>query len=253
MAEDIAKNFEIIVVSLDTLSREKYHQIRGVDKFDKVISGIEELVKYAKKESCITVLNTVICSENLEEIPEVIKYGTNKLGMDKIMVDQATFHDYWNDITRKGSRYRGKEVSSVNRWEQHQKTINEIIDLKEQGYPIMTSKSYLNTLLDRNFDYQCNPHVFVCVDKDGRVALPCFDSQYSTYVDILHERSLKEVWFSKEAEKLREAVKDCKICQMHCIIEPSKVLGNPLRNLPDLVHWANTFYESSKIIKAKRL
>jgi hypothetical protein len=52
---------------------------------------------------------------------------------------------------------------------------------------------------------------------------------------------LKELWFSDEVRNLREQVKDCKDCYMHCIVEPSKVLGAPSRNMIDLMEWIATF------------
>jgi hypothetical protein len=32
---------------------------------------------------------------------------------------------------------------------------------------------------------------------------------------------------------------------MHCIVEPSKVLGAPFRNMGDLLEWVRTFRKTS--------
>lgn len=251
VAEDVARSFDVVVFSLDTIDKEKYKKIRGVDEFENVISGVKKLVEYAKKQPCIVIMNTVICSENLEEIPDVIKFGVDELGVDRVMLDQATFHEYWEGIVGENSNYKGKQVSSINRWEEHKKTINAILKLKKEGYPIMTSKVYLKTLLSRDFNFRCYPNIFCCVNRKGEVSLPCFDSHCTKYVDIVHGQTIKDVWFSNEAKDLRNKVKDCKTCHMHCIIEPSKVLGEPFRNINDLADWIGVFYKASKLLKKK--
>ena len=48
-----------------------------------------------------------------------------------------------------------------------------------------------------------------------------------------------------EVKELRDKVADCKDCYMHCIVEPSKVLGASSRNLKDLMEWVVTFRGSA--------
>ena len=60
----------------------------------------------------------------------------------------------------------------------------------------------------------------------------------------MNKYNLKELWFSDDVNELRERVADCKNCYMHCIVEPSKVLGATTRNLKDLMEWVVTFHSS---------
>jgi MoaA/NifB/PqqE/SkfB family radical SAM enzyme len=239
-AEEYTKSLDVIVVSLDTTDPAKYKKIRNVDAFDKVVGGIEKVVEYGKRNKCSIVTNTVICASNLDEVPEVVDY-CQSLGVDGIMLDFATFHDYWTEIVDEKSTYRPDEMD----WRKHDDKVKavvpKLIEMKRKKYPIITSKAYLETFLTGDFQYRCFPYLFCCVDKDGRVAIPCWDHPRTKFFDVLKEHNLKDLWFSDEVKKEREKVKDCTMCYMHCIVEPSKVLGAPLHNLADLLEWIVTF------------
>jgi MoaA/NifB/PqqE/SkfB family radical SAM enzyme len=237
--EEATKSFDVIVVSLDTLNPELYKEIRGVDAYDKVVEGIKEAIKISPENKCNILLNTVVCSKNTKEIPEVVKFS-KEIGAKGIMIDFATFHDYWTETVNDKSRYNPKEMDWRNDREGVKKLVKELIHMKKQ-YPIVTSTSYLKTFITEDFNYTCYPYLFCCVRKTGQVAIPCWDSKITRYYDIIHEHNLKELWFSDEVRNLREQVKDCKDCYMHCIVEPSKVLGAPSRNMIDLMEWIATF------------
>ncbi|MCK5561296.1 MAG: DUF3463 domain-containing protein, partial [Thermoplasmata archaeon] len=241
--EVATRAFDVIVVSLDTLDPAKYKYLRGVDKYDKVIEGIKAAQAIAQDNQCNILLNTVVSSKNIEDIPEVIKYS-EELGVRGIMIDFATFHDYWVDtVEEKTSRYNPTELDWRNEREATKVLIRKLIKMKKK-YPILTSRSYLETFLTENFDYKCYPYLFCCVRKQGDVAIPCWDSKITKYYDIINTYNLKELWFSDEVKALRKKIKDCSDCYMHCIVEPSKVLGEPTKNLKDLMEWVVTFQRS---------
>jgi MoaA/NifB/PqqE/SkfB family radical SAM enzyme len=243
MVEEATSSFDVIVVSLDTLDPELYRDIRGVDSFDKVVGGIKSAIAVSKKNKCNILLNAVVCSKNIKEIPDVVRFS-KEIGATGIMIDFATFHEYWTETVVDDSRYNPTEMDWRNDKEGVKDLVNELIKMKK-NYPIVTSTSYLKTFITENFDYTCYPYLFACVRKTGHVAIPCWDSNITKYYDILNEYNLKELWFSDEAKELREKVKDCKDCYMHCIVEPSKVLGAPSRNLIDLMEWIATFRKSA--------
>ncbi len=238
-AEAYTRSLDAIVVSLDATDADAYRAIRNIDAFDKVVSAFQECVKYSKENHCAIISNTVICSKNIEQIPEVIKFCSS-LGVDGIMLDFATFHDNWKSIVKPDSAYAPDEMDWRRDIGKLKKLIPEVIEMKKK-YPIITSKSYLKTFLLGDFHFKCYPYLFCCVDKNGMVSIPCFDSPHTQLIDILDEYDLKELIFSDETAKAREAVKDCDICYMHCIVEPSKVLGEPLRHFMDLLEWIGTF------------
>jgi MoaA/NifB/PqqE/SkfB family radical SAM enzyme len=240
IAQEYTKEFTVIVVSLDTTDPEKYRDIRGIDGYDKVVGGIKDSVKLAKENDCNILVNTVVCSKNIEEIPEVVKFSIDELGASAIMIDFATYHDYWVSLTVEGSRYDPDGTDWRSMKDETRKLINTLFRMKKK-YPIITSRSYLQTFLTGDFRFRCHPYLFCCVNKEGKVAIPCWDSPATKFFDITKENRLRKLWFSDEVIKLREKVRDCTTCYMHCIVEPSKVLGDPLANLTDLYEWVQVW------------
>ncbi len=235
--------FDVIVISLDVIDPELYKDIRGVDKYETVVDNIKSAVEISKENKCNILINTVVCSKNIDQIPEVIKLS-KELNVRGIMVDFATFHDYWTETVTDGSRYNPKGMDWRNDRKGTKKLIKQLIKMKKD-YPILTSKAYLETFLTENFDFKCYPNLFCCVRKEGEVAIPCWDASCTKFYDIVTEHNLKELWFSDEVKELREKVADCKDCYMHCIVEPSKVLGATTHNLKDLMEWVVTFRSSA--------
>jgi len=128
-----------------------------------------------------------------------------------------------------------------------EKLVNKLIDLKKD-YPILTSKSYLKTFITQNFHYRCYPYLFCCVNRFGHIALPCFDSSHTKFYSLLEGQHLKDIWFLPEVNEAREKVKDCKRCYMHCIVEPSKLVGEPFKHLGDLTEWVGNINRYRKTI-----
>jgi MoaA/NifB/PqqE/SkfB family radical SAM enzyme len=230
--------FDVIVISLDTVDRGLYREIRGVDRYETVVDNIKAAQELSDSNECNVLINTVVCSKNLDQIPDVIRLS-KELGVG-IMIDFATFHDYWSGKLDEQSRYNPEEMDWRKDYEGTKELISEVIRMKEE-YQILTSRAYLETFLNEDFDFRCYPKLFCCVRRDGHVAIPCWDSSSTKYYDIVNEHDLREVWFSDEARELRKKVDNCSDCFMHCIVEPSKVLGATTRNLKDMMEWVSTF------------
>lgn len=245
-ADAYTKAIDNLVVSMDTVDPEKYRDIRGVDKFDQVVEGIKEAVKVAKKNECVVLVNTVICAKNMNEIEKVVKFS-QELGASGIMLDFATFHDNWMPMVEPGTRYNPEATDWRKNSPEVQKLVHRIIQLKNE-YPILTSRSYLRTFLTGDFDFRCYPHLFCCVNLKGEIALPCWDSPKTKFYSLLDGRSLDDIYFSEEVVKARAALKDCSMCYMHCIVEPSKVIGEPMRNLVDLMEWVSSIRKHGSFV-----
>ncbi len=243
MIDRATSAFDVIVISLDVVDPDLYYEIRGVDKYETVVDNIKKAQELSRENKCNILINTVVCFKNLDQIPDVIKLA-KELEVRGIMIDFATFHDYWTETVSDNSRYNPKEMDWRNDRDGTKKLIKKIIKMKK-NYPILTSKAYMETFLTENFDFKCYPNLFCCVRKEGEVAIPCWDSKFTKFYDIVNENNLKELWFSDEVKKLRDKVADCKDCYMHCIVEPSKVLGATTNNLKDLMEWVVTFRSSA--------
>ncbi|HID71751.1 MAG TPA: radical SAM protein, partial [Thermoplasmata archaeon] len=198
-AYDLTRSFDVVAVSLDATNAEDYKEIRNVDAFEKVVDGIHAAVDLMEENKCEVLVNTVICKQNLEKVPEVIDYAVS-LGVAGVMVDFATFHDYWKNIVGKDSKYDPEASDWRKKKEKTKELVKKLIKMKEEGVPIYTSRSYLKTFLTENFYYRCHPHIFVCVQRDGKVAIPCWDSKVTKFYDIVHQHKLKDLLKSKEVK-----------------------------------------------------
>jgi len=244
-AYDYTEAIDALVISLDTTDPVKYKELRGVDAFDTVVDAIKSCVDYAEENDCSVISNTVICAKNIEEIPDVVKF-CHSLGVNGIMLDFATFHDYWTEIVEEDSTYKPEEMDWRNDTEGVKRLVHQILEMKKE-YPILTSRSYLETFLSGDFFYKCNPSIFACVNRKGEIAIPCWDSAITQYYSLLNGQRLKDLWFSDEVIAAKEAVTHCRDCYMHCIVEPSKVLGSPGSNLGDLLEWAKAFKKGGMV------
>ncbi|MDI6859434.1 MAG: radical SAM protein, partial [Methanocellales archaeon] len=140
-------------VSVDGI--ESYEEMRGV-KLDKVLDGIKE----ARDRGITTVINCVISGKNLDEIEELIHLA-QELG---VWISFEPIHEYedipqevWEDI---GIRNMGK----------YGKIIDRIIELKEEGFPVINSKTYLRMIKSLSPDFRCHASDIVLdVTSDGRI------------------------------------------------------------------------------------
>jgi cyclic pyranopterin phosphate synthase len=89
-----SKNLSELKVSLDTLSREKYKKVCGVDGLRKVVSGI----KTAVAKGLNTRINMVVTKDNYSEIPAMIKFcQKNKLNLKLLDLNWYAGTDkYWD-------------------------------------------------------------------------------------------------------------------------------------------------------------
>ena len=241
-AEQLTSSLDCIMVSLDAANRKLYESIRGIDTFNKVVDGIKEALTYARDNGCIVITNTVICSKNLDEIPNLIRFACDELGVHGMVFDQVTLKKNW-DVDR--------ATDSKLFPQKHVDTINQILKFKEDGYPILTTKCYFKAIANNKISFRCMPHLFCCVNHKGEVAVPCYDSNYTKYYSLLNH-NLRDIWFSEEAIMLRKKVENCQKCFMHCIIELSRIVGEPHKYPGDLFEWVyntTTFRKRIKFYK----
>jgi len=84
--KNVAK-FKFIRVSLDASNKEEYNNVKGADKFDKVIDNI----KWAIKRGAVVGLSYVVCEENKNGIKEAQKLA------DKLQVRYIQFKPAWEN------------------------------------------------------------------------------------------------------------------------------------------------------------
>lgn len=198
-AEELS-DLDYLSVSVDGI--ESYEEMRGV-KLDKVLDGIKE----ARDREVITVINCVISGKNLDEIEELIHLA-QELG---VWISFEPLHEYedipqevWEDI---GIRDMGR----------YEKTIDRIIELKEEGSPVINSKTYLRIIKSLSPDFRCHASDIVLdVTSDGRIE-NC-RAHRESLGDI--KGGLDNVWRSSKARRNKISM-ECRGCLFFGYVELS--------------------------------
>ena len=73
-------NISNINISLDSLNRNTYRKIRGIDRLATVKENIENLLSYIKNSSSSTIVNikTIVCEYNLDELYQLASFAMKK-------------------------------------------------------------------------------------------------------------------------------------------------------------------------------
>jgi len=140
---------DIIFVSIDGL-KNTHNKIRG-NTFDLIIKNIENANKFKK-----IIANITINKINYDEIIELIKFLQNKV----YGVTIQFFYPYENI-----------EDFSLST-KQKEKIINELINLKNQEYNILDSKSALKSMIYNKWN--CKDYLVANVEPDGKINYGCY-------------------------------------------------------------------------------
>ena len=132
-----------IWVSLDGI--EKYHDaIRGNGAFEKLVKNID-----INPHSQLNV-NMVVNTLNYQSVRETIEFVKNHKNIKSIAIN---FH----------TPYPKTEYLMLD-WETRRKIIDEVIEMKKAGYPIMNSVSGLKLMKSNNFEKYCWVTNFIMAD-----------------------------------------------------------------------------------------
>lgn len=194
---------DLIFVSIDAIGS-KHDEIRKLPGlFDRCIRGIEFHKKHYPGMR-IYVCCTVSAINDFSSIKEVAKLCKD---MDILLyfTVNKSYHDF--------SEWQGKD--GFKNFEIENNSLSEMFkgikSLKKQGYPIRNSDYFMDYLIDKKTYYECHwPQVATVMYSNGYL-LRCSDRKP---VISLKNRSLKEVFRSKE---FIDMVNICKECKLSCV------------------------------------
>jgi MoaA/NifB/PqqE/SkfB family radical SAM enzyme len=198
------RDVDLLTISLDTLDRRKFLEIRGVDAIDRVISAIE----HAKNEF-ETCVNVVLHDHNIDEVERMVKFAEDiEVGITFEPVSQ-----YFPNCL-------GVDEDKLR------VAMKKILELKKQHkYKcIKNSKSYLR-LVAEGGRFKCLPYLLLRVDPNGDVISPCYDVEHLRAGNVL-EMDVQEIISSYEFRRGIEIARECNRCYLICYVEPSMVVKN---------------------------
>ncbi len=199
-----------IYVSIDGIGH-THDEIRGVSGcFKKALKGI----RAATSQKIPVAINTTIMAENINEIEDIVLLAKEL----EVNISVAVAHEYCNSKVSAPARDEISKVAGL------------LVELKKKGYPLINSISYFNVIAGKK-KWICKPWSTINVSPEGYLVLPCYvRNEYAKTISVF-KTSIKTAiskfdW--KETQK-------CKICNLHCYVEPSLVLSYDFETLKN---WA---------------
>lgn len=152
-AEELV-HLDYLSVSVDGTS--SYKDIRGID-LDRILPGI---IKARQVMGKPLLLNCVISGKNLDDIRELIELARDhdmKISFEPMYEFGGIAGDTWDEL-------------GIRDMDKYRTTVDRIIEMKEQGYPIINSRTYLSMVRDLRTDYKCHANdLILCVAADGSI------------------------------------------------------------------------------------
>ncbi len=192
-------DLDLLSVSVDGIC--SYKEIRGAP-LDPVLEGI----RAARRAGHRVMINCVISRKNLGELSEIVRLA-KELGalvsFEPIRLGEGEALDDF--------RIREADLPGYRR------SIEDLIDMKRRGEPIINSVTYLKMVRDQRPDFRCHaPEIVLSVASDGTVQACRVHKEALGNVS----QGLASVW---EASKRRreEIVRECEGCLFFGYVENS--------------------------------
>jgi len=195
-------DLDLLTVSLDTLDREKFARITGIDALSRVLEAVE----WASERFRMNI-NVVVHEENADEVCKLVEFA-DSLGIGVTFEPVSSYFTGCPDISSTTLR----------------KAFTEILKLKKEYKCIWNTESYLRLIASEK-RFPCLPYLLLRVNPDGTVIAPCYEVEY-VVVGSLVSQSMKSIVNSDKFITTCEARKSCGKCYLLCYVEPSMVFSS---------------------------
>jgi MoaA/NifB/PqqE/SkfB family radical SAM enzyme len=192
---------DYLSVSVDGI--ESYKKIRGME-FEVVLDGIR-----TAKEVCRNpiLMNCIISGLNLDDIEPLI-YLAKELNVwisfEPLNESEGIDQDVWNRIG----------IQDIDKYEN---TVDQIIRLKKEGYPIINSLTYLWMVRSRNINFTCHASdIILHITSDGNIENCRLKTECLGHIG----EGINNVW-KRSLEQRKKITKECKGCLFFGYVEAS--------------------------------
>lgn len=213
LTELLQSNIDTINISLDSINPKIHDKIRGVKGVhNKVINAIEESCAVGKNKKII--IASVIMDSNLEEIIPLAQFTKDKnlYGISYQVLTDNFGRKYEHDWFKKSKNF-------VRDLEKVEKVIDDLVVLKNKGYPILNArrqleytKQYFNDPT-KSFPFSCK--VGFNTLRIGPLGYVQFCNLSKPFGNIL-ELNPEKLWKSHIAQSRRRELRHC---EMSCSIQ----------------------------------
>jgi radical SAM protein with 4Fe4S-binding SPASM domain len=190
----VASGLKQLIVSVDGTSQEIYENYRIGGKFEKVTTGIRELIQYRDAQGKAfpqVILQLVVTGVNEHQIPEIQKLAKD-LGVDDLQLKTTQIYNYENGspLIPKNLKY-SRYVPNGKGWKLKKPIENKCWRMWQGAV----------------------------ITWDGKVVPCCFDKDASHVMGNVGEENFKQIWnkpiyqsFRKQLLEDRGQIEMCKNC-----------------------------------------
>ncbi len=145
---------DYLSVSVDGIS--SYKEIRGIE-FDRIMPGI---IKARDNIQNPILLNCVISGKNLDDIEELIEMTKDldvKISFEPMYEFRGIDKDVWENM-------------GIRDTDKYHRTVERIIEMKKEGYPVINSYTYLKMVRELRPEFTCHANdIILDVTADGSI------------------------------------------------------------------------------------
>jgi MoaA/NifB/PqqE/SkfB family radical SAM enzyme len=204
----------MVIVSVDSVRPETYCAIRG-GNLELVLKGIDALLAYPEEDRPIVTVTTVITSQNIDQLEEVVSCFSER----GVGVKLTPYHHY--------GRWEEDSLSPKDS-ELYHIAIDKLKQLKKAGYGVINSLAYLDNFANFNFNRDV-PAEYCCycgyttLYIDPMLNIRSCWSEGLPIAGNLHENRLKELINGTQMRRMRQKIRKlkCEKCWLLCTAEIS--------------------------------
>lgn len=220
-------------ISCESIDPKIHDYIRGWEGLhEKIMKAIQNLQELQKENNIHfpIIMKATINSLNYKQLPDQAEW-VKKMGLAGITMQPI---GPWTEKAEKELYIKGEEIKFLK------KIIDILIKMKEDGSPIMNSVSDLNSVIPYFSGEQLQKESGPCrVGLRNAFIYPNGDIYVCTSMSPIgnvKDKTLKEVWYSNTAKKIRKNTVNCKkICLSACssnktLFDKAKIAFRLFRN-----------------------
>lgn len=227
-----SKGMKTFMITNGTLLKKRIHELKDVDYISVSVDGptatrdirgadyetIIEGIRYASEGGFLNeplLMNCVISGKNLDEVSDLLRFakdlGNIKMAVEPIYTFKRMDETDWGGLSIRNDQ-KDRFVSLMN----------ELIDMKKQGYPLINSKTYLKQIRDGKFIRNCrvdrgilaidhHNNLYNCRIHNNPLGNVLENSVFSEDGKVIQNGILK-VWNSSKKER-KNMIQNCEGCQ----------------------------------------
>mgnify|MGYP001116241244 CR=1 FL=1 len=226
---ELHRFLDAINVSVD-FPDSRHDKIRGLDGLlNRIIIGVQLAREYGVFTNMNCVMTAQHCLEDVRKLLFLARRLDSTFSVEPVFETQNPNGSILGRMLKEDA-----DLTKVNDWNLITQVADMLLFYKRHGFrkTVLNTEAYLKLIRDRA-DFTCFPFSWqLGIACDGDVSTMCVTGLPKGYLGNAINQDLRDIWYSKRAENLREKYKHCTLakaynCYLFCIAEPSLPFTNP--------------------------